>query len=141
MKYQILFGSLGALAITLPSYAGPNICWIDKVVIEGKGVRVLFSPSGYNITGEIGANSRFVIGHNDITWLVGPKESRSEPGLLLRDKQSALLIQGVEDSCAIAFATMDGHIGITAHASFSLPGAPARDKTVFIPGESPGSNK
>ena len=141
MKPQLLFGALVSLSVTFPSYAGQHICWIDRVVIEGAGVRVLFSPSGYNIAGGTHSQGRFVIGHGHITWLFGPKDRTSEPGLLLMNGESAFLIQGVEDTCEITFAEMDGHIGITAHASFSVPGVPPSNTTVFIPGEVPESKK
>jgi hypothetical protein len=90
--------------------------------------------SGYNIIGANKSQGRFVIGYNDITWLYGPKE-RTEPGLLLMQNESAALIQGVEDTCMIAFAEMDGRKGVTAHASFSVPPAPPTHETVFIPSE------
>jgi hypothetical protein len=135
MICRILVTSLSAILVTLPALAGPNICWIDRVVSEGSAVRVLFSRSGYNIIGANKSQGRFVIGYNDITWLSGPKERTTEPGLLLMQNESAALIQGVEDTCMITFAEMDGRKGVTAHASFSVPPAPPTEETVFIPSE------
>jgi hypothetical protein len=134
MICRILFASLLAILVTFPALAGPNICWIDRVVSEGSAVRVLFSRSGY-IIGRIKSQRRFAIGYNDITWLSGPKERATEPGLLLMQNENAALIQRVEDTCTITFAEMDGRKGVTAHASFSVPTAPPTETTVFVPSE------
>jgi hypothetical protein len=136
MICRILLASLSAILATFPARAGPNICWIAQVVSEGSAVRVLFSSSGYNIVGANKSQGQFVIGYNEITWLAGPKERTTEPGLLLMQNESAALIQGVEDTCMITFAEMGGRKGITAHASFSVPPAPPTEDTVFIPSES-----
>jgi hypothetical protein len=75
--------SLVALMVTLPCPAvRTSVGLIDRVVTEGTAIRVLFSRSGSNITGGAGSQGRFVIGHDDITWLSGPKSGKTESGLL-----------------------------------------------------------
>jgi hypothetical protein len=127
------FSALPLLTLTVSAsaLAGPHLCWIDSVVLDGEGVRVIFSGSGWNHTGSTKSRGRFVIGHGDITWLSEPRQT--EMGLLLKQSEGALLIGGVEDICTIEFAEVDGHKGINAHASVSLAftGQPT-EKTEFI---------
>ncbi|PYX84865.1 MAG: hypothetical protein DMG70_05390 [Acidobacteria bacterium] len=130
-----LLGTLSALLMTSPTVAGGYICWIDRVVTEGTAVRILFSRGGFNITGGAKSQGRFVIGNTDILWLSGPKDGQTEPGLLLMNNESAILFGGVHDTCIITFAEVDGHIGVTAHSSFSVPPERPSEKTVFIPSE------
>lgn len=55
-------------------------------------------------------------------------------GLLLKQNEEAFLIGGVEDTCMIGFAEVDGHKGINAHATASLSfTGPPTEKTEFIP--------
>jgi hypothetical protein len=124
--------TFGEETLSIDASPGPHICWVEKVSVERDGVRVLFSASGNNISGVTKSQGRFVIGHNEIMWLSGPKERQTEPGLLLHKHESALLIQGPEDICEVTFAALNGHVGITAHASLTLPSLPHGDKKVFI---------
>jgi hypothetical protein len=100
-------------------------------VLDGEGVRVIFSGSGWNHFGSTKSRGRFVIGQGGITWLSEPPQTES--GLLLKQGEGALLVGGVEDTCTIEFAEVDGHKGINAHASASLSfTGPPTEKTEFI---------
>ena len=121
-------------SVPIDTSAGPHICWLDKVLTERDGVRVLFSERGPHI-GSTKSQGKFRIGHNEILWLSGPKERETEPGLLLLKNESAYLIQGPEDLCQISFAEVNGHVGIIADASFGLPPGPMRERKMFIPGQ------
>jgi hypothetical protein len=132
MIYRLFSALLLTLTVSASALAGPYICWIDSVVLDGEGVRVIFSESGWNHTGSTKSRGQFVIGHGDITWLSEPRQT--EMGLPLKQNEGAFLIGGIEDTCTIEFAMIDGHKGINVHASVSLPftGAPT-EKTEFIP--------
>jgi hypothetical protein len=121
-------------SVPVETTVGPHICWVDKVLIERDGVRVIFSPTGYNVSGGT-KQGRFVVGHGQIYWLSGPNERMSESGLLLLKSERAFLAQGVEDACEISFAEMSARVGIIAHASLTLPYLPHDEKKVFIPAQ------
>jgi hypothetical protein len=111
----------------------PSICWIAGAVREGAGVRVMFYSGGPQLTGGTKSQGRFVIGRDGITWVFGPKKGETESGLLLGKEESAALRQGPEDGCHITVDEVDGYVGITAHASFSVPLHQPTERSQFIP--------
>lgn len=110
-----------------------HICWVDLVVISGDGIRVEFT--GGFLGGSTEPRGQFVLKNGLITWASG----QSERGLLLTRGQSGFLTGGVENYCTIAFAEVDSHMGINAHAFFASEGVPTKSQTSdeFIPGEQP----
>jgi hypothetical protein len=131
---QVL-GAVVTFLVVYPALAGPNICWVDHVLAEGAAVRVLFSR-GANIQGATKSQGRFAVGSDGITWLSSVNARTTERGLLLKVNESAILLGAIpEDTCTIKFAVIDGHTGVSAHSSFSVPPRPPNEKTVFIPSE------
>ena len=135
MTYRRLICLL--LILVVPGTAlSETICWIDRVTAESLGVRVFFhmDPAIYVISGAVVAQKsgvpprRFTIKEGRVNWQNGD----SEAGLLLKPGESAPLMMAVENSCRISFAQVQGHRGIRAVASFTVPGADPSDFEKFI---------
>lgn len=124
------------LTLAVPGTAlAEAICWIDRVLAESPGVRVFFhreSLGGTVVSSNEGVPRRsFGIKEGRVIWMNGDTEA----GLLLKPDESASLIMAVENSCTIHFDEQSGHLGITAVASFTIPGANPTAVTKFIRAE------
>jgi hypothetical protein len=82
------------------------------------------------ISGAVVAENRaiprreFRIEKGAIYWNNG----ETEPSLLLKEREWAPLVAGVENICKISFAEQLGHRGVSAEASFTPPGQPMTER-------------
>lgn len=136
MNYRVL--SCVLLVLFAPAAAaGGRICWIDRVVAEGAGIRVFFGADIDYVFGAVVTNTpkalprRFKIAKGLIRWENGD----TELGLLLKPGESAPMSVGPENNCKISFGDELGHRGLTAEASFALPGEEPQSVKEFIPAQ------
>jgi hypothetical protein len=121
------------MPLCAPTFAGTYICWIDHVTRDVSGVRVFFSTNA-DIWGQFGHRPadnerRYSVRQGRVVW-----PDREEAALLMQPGEISMVIGGVENTCEIAFAVVDGHVGISARASFTPPGAQSHAGT-FIPAD------
>ena len=121
------------MPICAPTIAGTYICWIDHVTSDVSGVRVFFSTNA-DIWGQFGHRPaenerRYSVRQGRVVW-----PDREEAALLVQPGETSMVIGGVENTCEIAFAVVDGRVGISARASFSPPGVQSHAGT-FIPAD------
>ena len=121
------------MLVCAPTFAGTHICWIDHVTSDVSGVRVFFSTKA-DIWGRFGHRAadnerRYSVRQGRVVW-----PDREEAALLMRPGEISTVIGGVENTCEIAFAVFDGHVGISARASFTPPGVQSHSGT-FIPAD------
>jgi hypothetical protein len=116
-----------------PTFAGTHICWIDHVTGDVSGVRVFFSTNA-DIWGQFGrrpteSERRYTVRKGHVVW-----PDREEAALLMRPGEMSMVVGGVENTCEIAFAVVDGQVGVSARASFTPPGVQTHAGT-FIPAD------
>ncbi len=119
--------------ICAPTFAGNYICWIDHVTTDASGVRVFFNTNA-GIWGQFGHRPaenerRYSVRQGRVVW-----PDREEAALLMQPGEMSLVVGSVENTCEIAFAVVDGHVGIAAQASFTPPGVQSHAGT-FIPAD------
>jgi hypothetical protein len=121
------------MPICAPTFAGTSICWIDHVTGDVSGVRVFFRKNA-DIWGRLGHRPgenerRYSVREGRVVW-----PDREEAALLVQPGETSMVIGGVENTCEIAFAVVDGQVGISARASFTPPGVRSYADT-FIPAD------
>lgn len=109
------------MLLCVPTYAGTSICWIDHVTGDVSGVRVFFRNNA-DIWGRLGHRPgenerRYSVRQGRVVW-----PDREEAALLMLPGETSMVVSGVENTCEIAFAVVDGQVGISARANFTPPG-------------------
>jgi hypothetical protein len=127
------------MPICAPTFAGTSICWIDHVTSDVSGVRVFFRTNA-DIWGQLGHRPgenerRYSVRQGRVVW-----PDREEAALLMQPGEMSMVVGGVENTCEIAFAVVDGHVGISARASFTPPGVQSHADT-FIPADEGAENR
>jgi hypothetical protein len=121
------------MPICTPTFAGTYSCWIDHVTSDVSGVRVFFSANA-DIWGKFGHRPvenerRYSVRQGRVVW-----PDREEAALLMQPGEISMVVGGAENTCEIAFAVVDGHVGISARASFTPPAVQSNAST-FIPAD------
>ena len=121
------------MLLCAPTFAGTSICWIDHVTGAVSGVRVFFRENA-DIWGRLGHRPgenerRYSVKEGRVVW-----PDREEAALLMLPGETSMVVGGVENTCEIAFALVDGRVGISARASFTPPGVQSHSGT-FIPAD------
>ena len=98
--------------------ANAHICWIDHVVLEGSGVRILFAHSANGHSGFV-SRRHFTIDNELITWLSPEGSRKTEKGLFLANGESAYVHGTPETVCTIEAAEVDGRLGVMAQGAFA----------------------
>jgi hypothetical protein len=116
-----------------PTFAGAYICWIDHVTTDVSGVRVYFSANA-DIWGQFShrpaeSERRYSVRRGRVVW-----PDREDAALLMQPGETSMVIGAIENTCEIAFAVVDGHVGVSARANFTPPGVQSQAGT-FIPAE------
>ena len=119
------------MALGSTAAAKTHICWIDHVVLEGSGVRVLFSRAADGHSGFV-SGQRFTIENAMITWSSTKSAPKTEQGLLLAKGDSASVHGIPEDSCIISVVEVNGWLGVIAQAAVSIVGNPPQRSKEFI---------
>jgi hypothetical protein len=72
---------------------------------------------------------RYSVRQGRIVW-----PDREEAALLMQPGEMSLVVGGAENTCEIAYAVVDGHVGVSAWASLAPPGVQSHAVT-FIPAD------
>jgi hypothetical protein len=121
------------MALATTAAAKEHICWINHVVLEGAGVRVLFSHKADGHSGSV-SRLQFTIDNELVTWLSPDSSPQTERGLFLAMGENAYVHGTPEDVCTIKAAEVSGRLGVIAQASSPGINPPVLSKE-FIAGE------